>query len=265
MLSSGLQVQSQKAESDTSQLEAENASLRESVETLKAQYKTHERSITKSSTTQHHKLLNDIQHAKEVSPKVRDVVMKEIARRKALQSAAEVAQVASSQGTVINAHPYPLYSTHYQDDVQDNERALSADEFDTAVAQITQQQQASNGEPFSDDEVDEVSSLLRRVGKEKWAAAPRTYLVLRTIDQIGAMSDFLLEGRKDAHFPYTDRSLPECLDKKARRTFMQNQNLVFSQQHVDIVKGGSHLYLGGRSNLSCHQEAYANSSQRPKC
>ncbi|KAK4497185.1 hypothetical protein PRZ48_011635 [Zasmidium cellare] len=227
------------------QLEAENASLRESVEKLKAQYKTHEKSITKNSTTQHHKLLNDMQHAKAVSLKVRDVVMKEIARRKALQHATQATPAPSSTGMC----PFPIaiadnVLTAKEAGNQDSSRSLNADEFEIAISHIVQQRQASTDEPFADDEIEEVSNLLRRVGKERWAQAPRTYLVLRIIGQIGAMSDFLLEGRKDAHFPYTDRSLPECLDKKARRTFMQKQNLVFSKQHVDIVKGGPHLHLG---------------------
>lgn len=133
---------------------------------------------------------------------------------------------------------------------ENNSRRLNTDEFETAISHIIQQRQASTDEPYHDDEIEEVSNLLRRVGKERWAQAPRTYLVLRSIDQVGAMSGFLLEGRKDAHFPYTDRSLPECLDKKARRVFMQKQNLVFSKQQVDIIKGGPHLHLGRYCPLS---------------
>ena len=192
--------------------------------------------------------------------------MKEIARRKSLQNATQHAEDAITKGICSTFESFVVgVLIERRADNQNDTQPLNADEFETAISHITQQRQANANDPFSDDEIEEVSNLLRRVGRERWAQAPRTYLVLRAIDQVGAMSEFLLEGRKDAHFPYTDRSLPECLDKKARRTFMQKQNLVFSKQQVDIVKGGPHLHLGQFFVPSDDNLIHTDLLRRTKC
>jgi hypothetical protein len=132
-------------------------------------------------------------------------------------------------------------------DEDTQEGPLSPERFEekmTASVSEAVERKSRPDKPFDDSDVDKVRDLLLRIGKPKWADRPRTYLILRLIDEVGVMDSFVLEGRKDIHFPYTVMNLPDCLSDQARRAFLQQQKLVLSQRHLDIVKGGRHRHFG---------------------
>lgn len=93
---------------------------------------------------------------------------------------------------------------------------------------------------YTDADLLEIASLLRRSNQERWSAAPRIYTVLRNIDQVPLMEDFIREGFSDIWFPFTNRNLPPKLPPSIKAQFLSVQSLVLTQA-LDIEKeGGSH-------------------------
>lgn len=135
----------------------------------------------------------------------------------------------------------------HREDSQDDTRITSED-FERAMADsISTAEEKKKGfdKPFSDDDFDDFSRLLRQVGKKAWSERPRTYIVLRMIGEVQAMDSFIIEGCKDVNFPYDgEGSIPSCLKGvSARQKFLQKQNLVLSPRTVDLVTGGAHRHL----------------------
>lgn len=102
------------------------------------------------------------------------------------------------------------------------------------------------GKPFKEEEFIKIGKLLGQVGKLRWAERPRTYFVLRMIDEVQAMDGFVLEGLKDIHFPYNEKLLPTCLaSPSSRHAFISKQSLVMSSRAADLVRGGPHRHFSG--------------------
>lgn len=98
--------------------------------------------------------------------------------------------------------------------------------------------------PFQEEDFTTIRRLLLQVGKPSWSERPRTYLVLRLIDEISAIEGFVLEGLKDIHFPYTEERLPKVISSVGKRhAFLEKQKLVMSNKIADLVRGGPHRHL----------------------
>jgi hypothetical protein len=125
---------------------------------------------------------------------------------------------------------------------------LSAETFKTRIDTILEDAAAvkmGTSKPFSDEIMDTLAGLLYAVGKHAWSERPRTYLVLRLIDEVKAMDNFVLGGLKDIDFPYSDATIPACIKgPMARHGFMQKQRYVLSERSSDLVKEGRHRHLG---------------------
>jgi hypothetical protein len=63
-------------------------------------------------------------------------------------------------------------------------------------------------EPFTDQEIREISENLSRAGRALWSRSPRLYVVLYSINQIHAIDAFIDEEVTDLAFPFTNRTLP---------------------------------------------------------
>ena len=124
--------------------------------------------------------------------------------------------------------------------------AVLMEDFERNMAQITARAQGHKKSPFDDDDFLRISDLLRRVGKPTWADRPRTYLVLRLIDQVHTMNNFVFEGLKDIAIPYEEEQIPAALDSpESRHAFLQKQSLVLiSDKAKDIItKERRHRHL----------------------
>ena len=125
---------------------------------------------------------------------------------------------------------------------------ISIEEFETAFANAIAEAEAKKrgpNQPFSDEDFDVFARLLRQVDKQAWAERPRTYLVLRMIGETALMNDFVFEGCKDIHFPYSENRLPTALaSSNSKQSFLSMQYLVLSQKSADLVQGGPHRHLG---------------------
>lgn len=97
--------------------------------------------------------------------------------------------------------------------------------------------------PYNESEIYEISLLLQDVNP-RWSKVPRTYIVLRTIDCLSLLDDFIDVGFSDHWFPVTERSLPHCLRSNARVKFVSAQDLVLTKS-IGLEKGekGKHLYF----------------------
>jgi hypothetical protein len=126
--------------------------------------------------------------------------------------------------------------------------AISAQQFENELSALllsASSDQMGISKPFSDDLIMQIATMLSAVGKLTWSERPRTYLVLRLINEVKAMDIFVLEGFKDIDFPYTESTLPSCVNVAgARHDFLHQQRYVLSPKSVDLVRGGRHRHLG---------------------
>lgn len=98
--------------------------------------------------------------------------------------------------------------------------------------------------PFTEDLIIRIADLLAAVGKLTWSQRPRTYLVLRIIDEVSAMDNLVLNGYKDIDLPYNESTIPECIKELgAQHNFLQTQRFVLSEKSADLVRGGRHRHL----------------------
>jgi hypothetical protein len=84
--------------------------------------------------------------------------------------------------------------------------------------------------PFSETDLRGISDVLRRSGRDSWSRIPRTYTVLRIIQQLPAIDDFLSQGLSDVWFPFSQKTLPTSLKSQAARCdFLEAQRLVLTK------------------------------------
>ncbi|KAH7346974.1 kinase-like domain-containing protein [Pyrenochaeta sp. MPI-SDFR-AT-0127] len=92
---------------------------------------------------------------------------------------------------------------------------------------------------------DRLASILTEMGKNNWALRPRTYAVLRMIDRLDVMDNFIEQDLRDIHFPYTERRLPVCLSEIADRLrFIEAQDHVLTAaRDVEDIESKVHRNL----------------------
>ena len=94
--------------------------------------------------------------------------------------------------------------------------------------------------PYSDSDIFRISSLLKHLNP-RWAKVPRIYIVLRTIDCLNHLDDFINVGFSDHWFPVAERSLPHSLRPSLRTAFVNTQDLVLTESmDLERGEGGQH-------------------------
>ena len=84
--------------------------------------------------------------------------------------------------------------------------------------------------PLSESDVRHVSDGLHRMGKESWSRVPRIYAVLRMINQVQVIDAFITQGISDLWFPFSHKTLPECLRSPSSRfDFLEVQDLILTK------------------------------------
>ncbi|KAK5000903.1 hypothetical protein LTR66_000320 [Elasticomyces elasticus] len=96
---------------------------------------------------------------------------------------------------------------------------------------------------YSDSEIARISSVLKHLNQQ-WAKVPRTYIVLRTINCLDYLDDFIDLGFSDHWLPVTERRLPQYLRPSPRTAFVNAQHLVLTKS-MDLERGerGQHCYF----------------------
>jgi hypothetical protein len=97
---------------------------------------------------------------------------------------------------------------------------------------------------FSENDIREISEVLRRFEKDSWSRIPRIDITLRLIGHLPAIKDFLITGITDLAFPFSQRTLPENLKSPdVRSSFLEVQTCVLTKA-LDLEKeDGRHRHL----------------------
>jgi hypothetical protein len=113
---------------------------------------------------------------------------------------------------------------------------------------------------YSDNDIQQISDLLRTLGRQSWSTVPRIYIVLRLINQLQLLDMFIDQGITDIWFPFTDRSLPETLGPSIRAQFLECQSIVLTKA-IDLENGDhrKHIHFGSGEPLPFEVKAHLGS------
>lgn len=91
---------------------------------------------------------------------------------------------------------------------------------------------------LSDSDFDTISSLLTQANRQDWSFRPRTYAILRSINALDLMEDFVQLECLDIALPYSEENLPRSLSLKHRSyqrdQFLKRQGSVLSQEAAKV-------------------------------
>lgn len=93
-----------------------------------------------------------------------------------------------------------------------------------------------NRGPYTDNDLQKISSLLESIGRLPWSNVPRIYTVLRTIGHLELIDGFIDEGLTDFWFPFSASSLPGILTPTVKAAFIESQSLVITKA-LELEKG----------------------------
>jgi hypothetical protein len=100
-------------------------------------------------------------------------------------------------------------------------------------------------ETFTDADLEQISFLLQNSGRHSYGRVPRIYTVLRIIDRLEFLDDFIKSNATDLSFPFSATSFPSTISVKIQSEFLRSQPLVLTKI-LDLEKGerGGHLHFG---------------------
>lgn len=103
---------------------------------------------------------------------------------------------------------------------------------------------------LSENEVRQISTNLRYMGKGSWAQVPRLYVVLRLVKQTQIIDAFLAQGVSDIWFPFSHKTLPEELrSASARFEFVKVQDVVLTKAFDLEREDGKHRHFSSADEL----------------
>jgi len=90
-----------------------------------------------------------------------------------------------------------------------------------------------SGHHFDDVECSSISSHLIANGCSTWATIPRIYIVLRLINQVHAIEDFVRLGLNDLCLPFNNTSnIPTSISLSVRQRFLETQSVVLTKSII---------------------------------
>jgi hypothetical protein len=103
---------------------------------------------------------------------------------------------------------------------------------------------AERGGYFFDEEIERITDLLVKMDRKAWSIRPRTYAVLRMMDNVAELMDkFVEENFFDINFPYTPITLPLIVKGATERhKFIKKQAFILTD--AKSMENGSHSHLG---------------------
>jgi Protein kinase domain len=98
---------------------------------------------------------------------------------------------------------------------------------------------------YSDKEIQQISDLLRTLGRQSWSTVPRIYIILRLINELPLLDVFIDQGITDIWFPFTERTLPDVLSPSTQTQFLERQSIVFTKAlDLENEEHRKHVYFG---------------------
>jgi hypothetical protein len=100
-------------------------------------------------------------------------------------------------------------------------------------------------ETFTDAALEQISHLLQNSGRHSYSRVPRIYSVLRIIDRLEFLDEFIKINATDLSFPFSASSFPSTIGVEIQSEFLRSQSLVLPKP-LDLEKGerGGHLHSG---------------------
>ncbi|KAI9765554.1 MAG: hypothetical protein M1839_005420 [Geoglossum umbratile] len=128
---------------------------------------------------------------------------------------------------------------------QDDDPVTSRNPVEQKLGDLFVTQEGTRRANYSDKEIQQVSDLLRILGRQSWSTVPRVYIVLRLTNQLQLLDMFIDQGITDIWFPFTERSLPDTLSPSRRAQFLECQSAVLTKA-LDLENGdhGKHAHFG---------------------
>jgi hypothetical protein len=98
---------------------------------------------------------------------------------------------------------------------------------------------------FTDADLAQISFLLQNSNHASYSRVPRLYTVLRIINQLNVLDEFIKRDITDISFPFNAKSFPSIISFEAQGKFLQYQHVVLTER-LDLEKGeqGRHFYFG---------------------
>ena len=107
---------------------------------------------------------------------------------------------------------------------------------------------------LSDADFDRITEILCQTNREEWGLRPRTYVLLRMINAIDLMDDFVQLNCWDIALPYTRENLPQRLSTEQQDHFLQKQGFVLTKA-ATIEGGATSTHANFASNADSHLES----------
>ena len=125
-------------------------------------------------------------------------------------------------------------------------RNLTASELELAMQTLFPTENGENeAQELSDTSFDDIANLLRQAGREEWSLRPHTYAVLRMINIVQLLDDFVKAEFWDIELPYSYNTLPHGLSASQRHKFLEKQDLVLTKAaKIEGGKASSHASFG---------------------
>ena len=107
---------------------------------------------------------------------------------------------------------------------------------------------------LSDADFDRITGILSQANREEWSFRPRTYALLRMINAIDLLDDFVQLKCWDIALPYTKENLPQSLSTEQRDCFLKKQGSVLTKA-ARIEGGLTSIHANFASNADNHLES----------
>lgn len=129
---------------------------------------------------------------------------------------------------------------------QDSRRVLSEAELTNALDTVLQpHNETTQTSNLTDTAFDDVTRLLHHAGKEEWSLRPRTFVILKMINLVELMRNFIQDELFDIALPYSFNSLPQSFTPAQRHQFLGKQDLVLTRAaKIEGGPGSAHAHFG---------------------
>ncbi|KAF2233608.1 kinase-like protein [Viridothelium virens] len=111
---------------------------------------------------------------------------------------------------------------------------------------------------LSDNDFERLATILAKAGKEEWSIRPRTFAILRMINAVDLMDEFVQKNCLDIALPYSSGNIPQSLSSKQKALFLKSQSSVMNKEAQSIEGGATAKHANflesvDRRHLECHE------------
>jgi tRNA A-37 threonylcarbamoyl transferase component Bud32 len=107
---------------------------------------------------------------------------------------------------------------------------------------------------LSDADFDRIAEILCQANREEWSFRPRTYALLRMINAVDLLDDFVQLNCWDIALPYTKDNLPRSLSPEQQDCFLKKQGSVLTKA-ARIEGGLASTHANFADNADSHLES----------